>query len=97
LEFRRVLFRSNYVFRLPDYRRVDAGFIYVLKDHSLGHDKDWLTNWQELTVGFEIYNMFQNANSITNTWVRDVSTKIMYAIPNYMTMRTFNLKVNARW
>lgn len=87
----------NYVFRLPDYRRVDAGFIYVLKDHSLGHDKDWLTNWQELTVGFEIYNMFQNANSITNTWVRDVSTKIMYAIPNYMTMRTFNLKVNARW
>lgn len=87
----------DYQFRLPDYRRADAGFIYVLKDHSLGHDKKWLSNWQELTFGFEIYNLFQNSNSITNTWVRDVYSKIMYGLPNYMTMRTFNVKINARW
>ena len=87
----------NYVMRLPDYKRADAGFIYVFKDHTIGADKAWLKNWQEFTVGFEIYNLFQNANSITNTWVRDVYSKNMYGIPNYMTMRTFNVKLNARW
>lgn len=87
----------NYVFRLPDYKRADAGFIYVFKDPTIGADRQWLSNWQELTLGFEIYNLFQNSNSITNTWVRDVYSKVMYGLPNYMTMRTFNLKINARW
>lgn len=87
----------DYQFRLPDYKRADAGFIYVLKDQTIGADKKSLKNWQELTFGFEIYNLFQNTNSITNTWVRDVYSKVMYGLPNYMTMRTFNLKINARW
>ena len=87
----------DYQFKLPDYKRADAGFIYVLKDQTIGADKKWLNNWQELTFGFEIYNLFQNTNSITNTWVRDVYSKVMYGLPNYMTMRTFNVKINARW
>jgi len=40
--------------------------------------------------------MFNNQNAITNTWVRDVYTKSQYAIPNYMTTRTFNVKLNVR-
>lgn len=87
----------KYQFRLPDYKRADAGFMYVLKDHSLGQNQKWLKNWQEMSVGFEIYNLFQNSNTITNTWVRDVMEKRMYAIPNYMTNRMFNLKLQAKW
>lgn len=87
----------QYQFRLPDYKRADAGFMYVLKDASLGQEKNWLKNWQEVSVGFEIYNLFQNTNTITNTWVRDVMEKRMYAMPNYMTSRMFNLKIQAKW
>lgn len=82
--------------RLKDYKRVDAGFSYVFKDMELGHDKLWLKGIEELSVGFEIYNLFDNQNAITNTWVRDVYTKSQYGIPNYMTTRTFNLKISLK-
>lgn len=82
--------------RLKDYKRVDAGFSYVFKDLELGQDKKWLKGIEELTVGFEIYNLFDNQNAITNTWVRDVYTKNQYGIPNYMTSRTFNMKISLK-
>ena len=44
----------------------------------------------------EIFNLFNNQNAITNTWVRDVYTKNQYGIPNYMTTRVFNIKLTAR-
>lgn len=85
----------KYQSRLNDYRRVDAGFSYVFtdakKDYPKGH---WLAVFKELTLGLEIYNMFNNQNSITNTWVRDVYTKSQYGIPNYLTSRVFSLKLN---
>ncbi len=86
----------SYQLRLKDYRRADIGFSYVFKDAKLGYEKKWLNAFSELTLGFEIYNMFNNQNSITNTWVRDVYTKSQYGVPNYMTTRTFNIKLTAR-
>ena len=86
----------DYQMRLNDYRRADAGFSYVFKDAKLGAHRKWLTNFSEFTLGFEIYNMFNNQNSITNTWVRDVYTKTQYGVPNYLTTRTFNLKLSMR-
>ncbi len=86
----------DYQMRLNDYRRADAGFSYVFKDAKLGAHRKWLTNFSEFSLGFEIYNMFNNQNSITNTWVRDVYTKTQYGVPNYLTTRTFNLKLSMR-
>ena len=43
----------------------------------------------EFQIGFEIFNMFDVQNSITNTWVRDVYTKQQYAVPNFLTPRIF--------
>jgi len=86
----------QYQSRLNDYKRADAGFSYVFKDESVTSNKNWLKNFDEVTLGFEIYNLFNNTNAITNTWVRDVYSKTMYAIPNRMTMRTFNVKLNFR-
>ena len=48
-------------------------------------------------VGFEIFNVFDVQNAITMTWVRDVSSKSQFGIPNYMTPRVFNIKLNARF
>lgn len=86
----------DYQMRLNDYRRADAGFSYVFKDAKLGAHRKWLANFSEMSLGFEIYNMFNNQNSITNTWVRDVYTKTQYGVPNYLTTRTFNLKLSMR-
>jgi len=86
----------EYQLRLNDYRRADAGFSYVFKDESLTSSKKWLQPFSEFSLGFEIFNLFNNQNAITNTWVRDVYTKTQYGIPNYMTTRVFNLKLIAR-
>jgi len=86
----------QYQLRLNDYRRADAGFSYVFKDANLHSDRSWLRKVKEFSLGLEIYNLFNNQNAITNTWVRDVYTKSQYGIPNYMTTRTFNVKLNVR-
>ncbi|MBO9586154.1 MAG: TonB-dependent receptor [Flavobacterium sp.] len=83
--------------RLKDYRRADIGFAKVFVDSSTQNTKTgWLKNFKELSLGLEIFNLFNNQNAITNTWVRDVYSKNQYAIPNYMTSRVFNVKLNAR-
>jgi hypothetical protein len=87
----------KYQSRLRDYRRVDVGFSYLFTEKNNerpeGH---WLKKFNDLSLGFEIYNMFNNQNAITNTWVRDAYTKNQYGIPNYMTTRVFNIKLTAR-
>ena len=83
--------------RLRDYRRADVGFSKVLIDNKHNSiKKNWLGNCKELAIGVEIFNLFNNQNAITNTWVRDVYSKNQYAIPNYMTTRVFNIKLTAK-
>lgn len=83
--------------RLRDYRRADAGFSYVLTENNASRPENhWLRKFEDLSVGFEIFNLFNNQNAITNTWVRDVYTKNQYGVPNYLTTRVFNLKLTAK-
>lgn len=86
-----------YQSRLRDYRRADAGFSYVLTDNNVNRaENHWLKKFENLSIGFEIFNLFDNQNAITNTWVRDVYTKNQYGVPNYLTTRVFNLKLTAK-
>ena len=87
----------NYQLRLRDYRRADLGISYQLVNPEKTYSSKWKTPFKELSLGFEIYNMFNNQNSITNTWVRDVYSKQQYAIPNYLTPRIFNVRLSARF
>lgn len=84
----------NYSSRLPDYKRADLGMSYVIVDAKDSSVKNWKKSFKELSLGFEIYNMFNVQNSITNTWVRDVYSKRQYAVPNYLTPRLFNIRVS---
>ncbi|WP_162127373.1 TonB-dependent receptor [Flavobacterium phycosphaerae] len=87
----------DYQTRLRDYRRADVGFSYVFTEkNNERRDGHWLKKFQDLSIGFEIFNLFNNQNAITNTWVRDVYTKNQYGIPNYMTTRVFNVKLTAK-
>ena len=87
----------QYQNRLRDYRRADVGFSYVLTEkNNQRPEGHWLKKFKDCALGFEIFNMFNNQNAITNTWVRDVYTKSQYAVPNYLTTRVFNLKLSVR-
>ncbi len=87
----------NYQVRLPDYKRADLGVSYVIVDDTKLRDSGWLKPFKEFSVGAEIFNIFDVQNSITNTFVRDVYTKVQYSIPNYLTPRVFNLRVTAKF
>ncbi|AJR03976.1 TonB-dependent receptor [Siansivirga zeaxanthinifaciens] len=87
----------SYQNRLPDYKRADLGLQFVLVDSKKQFDRGWKKPFKELAFGFEIYNMFDVQNSITNTWVRDVYTKRQYAIPNFLTPRVFNVRTTMKF
>ena len=81
----------DYSGRLRDYKRADLGVFYVVNDDK----KSRVPFLKDLMIGFEIFNLFDVQNAITMTWVRDVSSKSQFGIPNYMTPRVFNLKLSA--
>ncbi|WP_353778418.1 carboxypeptidase-like regulatory domain-containing protein [Winogradskyella sp. 3972H.M.0a.05] len=87
----------DFQLRLRDYRRADLGISYVLVDREKTYSAKWKQPFKELSLGFEIYNMFNNQNSITNTWVRDVYSKRQFAIPNFLSPRIFNVRLSARF
>ncbi len=88
----------QYQNRLRAYKRADVGFAYVVVDANKKYEKGHLFHQvKELEIGFEIFNMFNVQNSITNTWVRDVYTKQQFAVPNYLTPRIFNLKMGLKF
>ncbi|GAB5399608.1 MAG: carboxypeptidase-like regulatory domain-containing protein [Aureisphaera sp.] len=83
--------------RLRDYRRADLGINYVLIHDKKRKDSGLFKPFRELTIGAEIFNIFDVQNSITNTFVRDVYTKVQYSIPNFLTPRVFNVRVTAKF
>ena len=87
----------EYQNRLNAYKRADIGISYVFTDAKNQYQSGWLSDFKELSVGFEIFNMFDVQNAITNTWVRDVYSKQFYGIPNYMTQRVLNIKMDVKF
>ncbi|MDA8847911.1 carboxypeptidase-like regulatory domain-containing protein [Flavobacteriaceae bacterium] len=87
----------SYQNRLPDYKRADVGMSYIIIDSNKKLLKNWQKRFKELSLGLEIFNMFDVQNSITNTWVRDVYSKRQYSIPNYLTPRVFNLRLGMQF
>ena len=71
------------------------GINYVFKDDN--NESKTFANFDEFYIGAEIYNIFDNQNSITNIWVRDIASSRQIAIPNFLTPRVLNFRVVARF
>ncbi len=82
--------------RLDDYFRADIGLSYVIVELNNRPKNGWLSNFKELSAGIELFNMFDVQNSITNTWVTDISTQQSIAVPNYLSPRILNVKLAMR-
>jgi hypothetical protein len=89
--------RWQQLLRMPSYRRVDAGFAYnILKENRIKKAKNIFNNLQEMWVNVEVFNLLQIQNTISYIWVTDV-TGNRYAIPNYLTNRQINIKLQVRF
>ena len=87
----------EYQNRLRDYKRADLGLSYILVDPNKTYKQSWKSKLKELSIGFEIFNIFDVQNTISNTWVRDVYSKRQYAIPNYLSPRVFNVRLSTKF
>ncbi len=83
--------------RLKDYFRSDIGISYVFVDSQNLPKSKWQEKFKELSAGIELFNMFDVQNTITNTWVKDISSNRYIAIPNYLSGRVLNVKVAMRF
>lgn len=87
----------NFQFRLKDYFRADLGIQYVFVDDKIRpREGSWLGKFRELSLGAQIFNIFNYENNISNLWVRDVASGSQLAVPVRLTPRVFNLRLIAR-
>jgi len=86
----------KYILRLPDYKRLDIGFTKVISDHAHGVKSSWFPGIKYASVSLEILNVADIKNTISYSWVRDVYSKGMYAVPNKLTGRFWNLKLQVK-
>jgi hypothetical protein len=50
--------------------------VFKVLDNTVGGKSKLVGNFKELAIGLEIFNLFNNQNAITNTWVRDAYSKM---------------------
>lgn len=82
--------------RVPPYRRVDIGFSKILIDGNKRSTNRYLKNFRSLWLSLEIFNMLGINNTISHIWIKDISNRL-YAVPNYLTGRRFNVKLQANF
>jgi len=86
--------RSEQTLRMPAYKRVDLGISkQLIGDQTrIKHPKNVFNAFSSMWISLDIFNLLQLSNTISYLWVTDINNR-QYAIPNYLTPRTFNLKL----
>jgi hypothetical protein len=82
--------------RIPPYRRVDLGFSKILIDGNKPSNKRILKNFESLWLSLEVFNLLGINNTMSHIWIKDINNNL-YAIPNYLTGRRINLKLQANF
>jgi hypothetical protein len=89
--------RWQQILRMPPYRRVDAGFAYnIIKADKEVKRKNVFNNLKEMWIFLEVFNLLQVQNTVSFTWIQDV-TGNRYAIPNYLTNRQINVRLQVKF
>lgn len=89
--------RWQQVFRMPPYRRVDIGFAYnILKEDREFKRKNFTNHIKSMWLNIEVLNLLGVNNTVSYTWVKDVTAR-QYAVPNYLTNRMINVKLQVRF
>ena len=92
---------SENIFRISHYRRVDIGVFKILKKDGETAKWDFLNKFKTASVGLDVFNLLGIRNTISYLWIREVnsanpdaSSSRQYAVPNFLTNRLLNFKIN---
>lgn len=89
--------RYQQTLKMPPYRRVDAGFAFnLLKEGRERKQKNMFNHLKDMWLFIEVFNLLQIQNTVSYVWVQDV-TGARYAVPNYLTNRQINLRLQIRF
>ncbi len=89
--------RYQQVFRMPPYRRVDIGFAYnIIRENREIKKKNFMNNVKSMWLNVEVLNLLDVNNTVSYTWIKDVTAR-QYAVPNYLTRRQLNVKLQIRF
>ena len=85
--------RETHLFRTPPYRRVDIGMSYSLINPKKVQTRRTLKG---LWIGIDALNLLNTSNVSSYYWVT-TSENHQYAVPNYLTTRQFNFRLQAEF
>jgi hypothetical protein len=91
--------RYKDVLRGATYRRVDIGFSKQIIGDNVKrkpHSK-LLRKFEAIWITLEVFNLLQANNISSYLWITDVSTARQYAVPNYLTGRQLNVRLNLKF
>ncbi len=89
--------RWQQVLKMPPYRRADAGLAYnILKESRVVKRKSAFDHLKEMWIYLEVFNLLQVQNTVSYTWVQDVTGQ-RYAVPNYLTNRQVNVRLQIKF
>lgn len=85
--------RAKHTFRAPAYKRVDVGLSYRLIDNEDKHLRRFGRFIKNAWLGLDAFNLLGIKNVNSYYWVTDI-TNTQYAVPNYLTGRQINVRLN---
>ncbi|MEO8151403.1 MAG: carboxypeptidase-like regulatory domain-containing protein [Bacteroidia bacterium] len=90
--------RYKDIYRYPPYRRVDIGFakVFIDEDVKKQYRLKLFNHVRALSLSLEVFNLLQVNNTVSYLWIEDVTGRT-YAIPNYLTARQLNLRLNVKF
>lgn len=79
--------------RIPVYIRVDMGISKeLLNEDTKLSPKSPFRHFKSIWIGLDVFNLLQRNNTLSYLWVTDVTNR-QYAVPNFLTGRQVNLKL----
>ena len=93
--------RARYkdVLKMPPYRRLDIGFSALLLNglkRGVKKPNSFGSKFENIWASFEVFNIIGIRNTLSYRWIKDTENNL-WAVPNYLTSRRFNVKLNITW
>ena len=88
--------RFEQTLRIPSYKRLDIGFSRLIKKEGTTSKMKLINHFKSIWAGIEVFNLIDVQNTSSYIWVSDASNRY-YAVPNYLTSRLLNFKLNMKF
>ncbi len=94
--------KPHEVYTMKAYKRVDIGLSKsLLRTDRVVNEANFAGHFKSIWLNIEIFNLLGIENQISYQWVRTIKNQFgipnLFAVPNYLTGRVINLRINAKF